>query len=79
MSAHIWGKKPDAQGAGASSRERELTSDGDEEDGDDYGDHDDNDDDDGRVAKCHRYGRYICVKILEGWGKKCGRPHTFVN
>ena len=26
-----------------------------------------------RVAKCHRYGRYICVKILEGWGKKCGR------
>ena len=27
-----------------------------------------------RVAKCHRYGRYICVKILEGWGKKCGRP-----
>ena len=25
-----------------------------------------------RVAKCHRYGRYICVKILEGLGKKCG-------
>ena len=25
----------------------------------------------GRVAKCHRYGRYICVKILEGWGKTC--------
>ena len=24
-----------------------------------------------RVAKCHRYGRYVCVKILEGWGKKC--------
>ena len=23
-----------------------------------------------RVAKCHRYGRYICVKILESWGKK---------
>ena len=22
-----------------------------------------------RVAKCHRYGRYICVKILESWGK----------
>ena len=21
-----------------------------------------------RVAKCHRYGRYICVKILESWG-----------
>ena len=32
-----------------------------------------------RVAKCHRYGRYICVKILEGWGKKCRRPHTFVK
>ena len=26
-----------------------------------------------RVAKCHRYGRYICVKILRGWGKKCRR------
>ena len=24
-----------------------------------------------RVAKCHRYGRYICVEILEGWGNKC--------
>ena len=23
-----------------------------------------------RVAKCHRYGRYICVKIFKGWGKK---------
>ena len=23
-----------------------------------------------RVVKCHRYGRYICVKILEGLGKK---------
>ena len=22
-----------------------------------------------RVAKCHSYGRYICVKILEIWGK----------
>ena len=22
-----------------------------------------------RVAKCHRYGRYICVNILEVWGK----------
>ena len=32
-----------------------------------------------RVAKCQRYGRYICVKILEGWGKKCGRPYSFVN
>ena len=31
-----------------------------------------------RVAKCHRYGRYICVKILEGWGKKCERPNSFV-
>ena len=26
-----------------------------------------------RVAKCHRYGRYICVKILKSWGKKCVR------
>ena len=32
-----------------------------------------------RVAKCHRYGRYICVKLLEGWGKKCRRPRSFVN
>ena len=32
-----------------------------------------------RVAKCHRYGRYICGKILEGWGKKCGRPRSFVK
>ena len=23
-----------------------------------------------RVAKCHRYGRYICVKISKSWGKK---------
>ena len=23
-----------------------------------------------RVAKCHRYGRDICVKILDCWGKK---------
>ena len=22
----------------------------------------------GRVAKCHRYGRYIYVKVLEDWG-----------
>ena len=29
-----------------------------------------------RVAKCHRY---ICVKILEGWGKKFMRPHSFVK
>ena len=21
----------------------------------------------------------ICVKILEGWGKLCGRPHRFVK
>ena len=33
----------------------------------------------GRVAKCHRYVKYICVKILEGWGKKCRRPHSCVN
>ena len=32
-----------------------------------------------RVAKCHRYDRYICLKIQEGWGKKCGRPHSFVK
>ena len=22
-----------------------------------------------RVAKCHRFGRYICVNFLEVWGK----------
>ena len=22
-----------------------------------------------RFAKCHRYGRYICVKFLKIWGK----------
>jgi len=32
-----------------------------------------------RVAKCHRYGRYICVKILKCCGKKCGRPRSFVK
>ena len=32
-----------------------------------------------RVAKCHRYGRYICVKILEGWGKKWRRPRSFLK
>ena len=32
-----------------------------------------------RVAKCHRYGRYICVKILEGWGKKSRRRRSFVK
>ena len=26
-----------------------------------------------RVAKCHGYGGYIRVKILEGWGKKSVR------
>ena len=30
----------------------------------------------GRVVKCHRYGRYICVKLLEGLGKKFTRPHN---
>ena len=30
-----------------------------------------------RVAKCHRYGRYICVKKLKSWGKKCGKTCTF--
>ena len=32
-----------------------------------------------RVAKCHRYGKYICVKILESWGKECRRPRIFVK
>ena len=32
-----------------------------------------------RVAKYHRYGRYICVKILEGWGKKCGKTCSFAE
>ena len=27
-----------------------------------------------RIAKCHIYGRYICVKVLEGWIKKCRKP-----
>ena len=45
----------------------------------DYGGEGDDDDQDYRVAKCHRYGRYICVKIFEGWGKKCRRPHSFVK
>ena len=30
-----------------------------------------------RVAKCHGHGGYICVKKLEGRGKKCGRIHSF--
>ena len=25
-----------------------------------------------RVVKCHRYGGYICVKQLVGWGKSLG-------
>ena len=25
-----------------------------------------------RVTKCHRNGRYICVKVLEVWGKILG-------
>ena len=29
-----------------------------------------------RVAKCLRYGRYICVKILVGVGVKCVEEHT---
>ena len=32
-----------------------------------------------RVAKCHRYGRCICVKILEGWGKRWKRPRSFIK
>ena len=39
-----------------------------------------------RVAKCHRYGRYIYVicmwyicEILKGWCKKWWRPYSFVN
>ena len=31
------------------------------------------------IAKCHRYGRYICVKILDGLGIKCRRPQSFVK
>ena len=27
-----------------------------------------------RVANCHRYGRYICVKVLDNWGKRWGDP-----
>ena len=26
-----------------------------------------------RVAKCHGYDGYICLKIFAGWGKKSGR------
>ena len=33
----------------------------------------------GRVAECHGYGGYICVKKLEGWGKKSGRAHSFAK
>ena len=32
-----------------------------------------------RDAKCYRYGRYFCVIILEGWGKNCRRPRSFVK
>ena len=32
-----------------------------------------------RVAKCHRFGRYICVKVLKGWGKKWRRLHSYEN
>ena len=32
-----------------------------------------------RVAKCHRYGRNICVKILDGWGKKCRSYFIFIQ
>ena len=32
-----------------------------------------------RVVKCHRYSRYICVKILEGWGKKCNRTRGYAR
>ena len=32
-----------------------------------------------RAAKCHGYGGYIRVKILEGWGKKSGRVHNFAK
>ena len=32
-----------------------------------------------RVAKCNGYGGYIRVKKLEGWGKKCGRIHSFAK
>ena len=32
-----------------------------------------------RVAKCHIYGRYICVIFLVSWGKKFGRPNSFAK
>ena len=32
-----------------------------------------------RLAKCHRYGRYICVEKLESWGKKCGKTRSFAQ
>ena len=32
-----------------------------------------------RIAKCHIYGRYICVKVLEGWSKKCRKPCIFIK
>ena len=32
-----------------------------------------------RVAKCHGYGEYICVKKWEGWGKKFGRTFSFAK
>ena len=33
-----------------------------------------------RVVKCHRMADiHICVKILEGWGKKCLRTHSFAR
>ena len=34
-----------------------------------------------RVAKCHRYGRYICVnkEYLKGGVKKCGRTRCYAR
>ena len=33
----------------------------------------------GRVAKCHRYDGYICVKILASWGKSLGEHIIWLN
>ena len=32
-----------------------------------------------RVAKCHEYDEYICVKIFAGWGKKSVRRCNLVK
>ena len=32
-----------------------------------------------RVAKCHGYDEYICVRIFSGWGKKSERTHNMTE